>query len=102
MLDLSISIVLYKNDEQEIRRLLNCIYSAKLSYKIYLIDNSPGDDLKCLTKRDIEYIFNNKNLGFGKAHNIALRKSINQSLYHLVLNPDIEFEAGTLERLFAF
>ncbi len=103
MIDLSISIVLYKNPPQQIQNLLNCIYANHLSCKIYLIDNSPIDDLKTLVdNNNVEYIFNNKNIGFGKAHNIALERSVDRSLYHLVLNPDIEFEEGVLDRIFDF
>ena len=36
---------------------------------------------------------NNENMGYGKAHNIAIRKSIEQGLsYHIILNPDIIIE----------
>jgi GT2 family glycosyltransferase len=42
------------------------------------------------------------NLGFGRAHNIALRDSMHHSKYHLVLNPDIKFERGVLEEIFRF
>jgi GT2 family glycosyltransferase len=42
-------------------------------------------------------------LGFGKAHNIALKKSIEENVpYHLVLNPDVYFEKGVLEELYKF
>lgn len=103
MTDLSISIVLYENDAAEIQNLLNCIYATRLSYKVYLIDNSATDKLKTLGEGNhVTYSFNNKNIGFGKAHNIALRQSVNDSLYHLVLNPDVEFGAGVLERIFQF
>lgn len=50
-----------------------------------------------------EYIFNNKNIGYGAAHNIALRKSIEQSTdYHLVVNPDITFESEILDKIATF
>lgn len=46
------------------------------------------------------YIFNQKNIGYGAGHNIALRKAIAQSTdYHLVVNADIHFNAGTIEAL---
>jgi len=103
MIDLSISIVLYKNEAQEIQNLLNCIFKTCLSYKIYLVDNSPSDKLNVFKKvNNVEYIFNNRNSGFGKAHNIALRKSVHQSLYHLVLNPDVEFGEGVLEEIYSY
>ncbi|HZK12026.1 MAG TPA: glycosyltransferase [Atribacterota bacterium] len=73
--------------------------------KIFIIDNSPTDELKTFGKlsNKIVYIFNPSNLGFGVAHNIAMRKSIKISAkYHLVLNPDVYFEQGVLEELFTY
>ena len=99
--DITASIVLYEND-QSVRKTINSFLATSLKHKLFLIDNSPSNKLKSLAKNNIEYIFNNKNLGFGKAHNIALRKSVDQSLYHLVLNPDIEFDEGVLEKIFDF
>ncbi|HEY2727547.1 MAG TPA: glycosyltransferase [Parafilimonas sp.] len=106
MHQITASIVLYKNDESVITTI-NSFLSSLLKLKLYLIDNSPTDKLKTglkdiLADERVNYIFNNKNLGFGKAHNIALKKSIDQSLYHLVLNPDIEFDNGVLEGVFYF
>lgn len=66
-----------------------------------MIDNSPTNDLsKKLQKYSVEYIFMNNNIGFGAAHNIAIKKTINSSTkYHLVLNPDIYFESQVLNEL---
>jgi len=51
----------------------------------------------------IEYVFNNENLGYGRAHNIALKKSIEKSTpYHIVLNPDICFDSGVLQVLYKY
>lgn len=104
--DLTASIVLYKNTD-EVKKAILSVLCSSLNIKLFLIDNSPQSSLKhqlkeFLSTSKIEYIFNNKNLGYGKAHNIALKKSINQSLYHLVLNPDVEFENGVLEKIFHF
>ncbi len=101
---INISIVLYKNSST-INKVVENIFANRLISKIYLIDNSPTDELKSLKDLDnrIEYIFNNANLGFGKAHNIALRKSIEEGIpYHLVLNPDVYFDKGVLEELYSF
>jgi len=100
MIDLTISIVLYKSDVAKLRSVIGSVYRTTLNFKLYLIDNSPTNDLQILTGSKTEYIYNNKNLGFGKAHNIAMRKSVAEAKYHLVLNPDVYFEAGTLEKLF--
>jgi hypothetical protein len=50
----------------------------------------------------VEYIATGKNKGYGGGNNIALKKVINTTKYHLVVNPDIYFPSGTLEQLFTF
>jgi len=105
MKSINISIVLFKNDMDLVQKAIYSFTYATLINKIYLIDNSPTDILSCLASLDsrIEYIFNNANLGFGKAHNIALKRSIEENIsYHLVLNPDVYFEGGVLEELYHF
>lgn len=87
-----------------LREAIRSFLNTDLNVKIYLIDNSPKDDLKIL-KDDprIEYIHNPSNPGFGAAHNLAIVKAFElDSDYHLVLNPDIYFQKGTLEKLCEF
>ncbi len=100
------SIVLYKNEKKLLEQAIKSFLNTNLDVKLYLVDNSPTDDLKTLLSLDssrIEYIFNNSNLGFGKAHNIAINKSIKDGVkYHLILNPDIYFNSGVLEELSKF
>lgn len=105
MKKINISVVLYENKYDQLEKLIRSITSDNIDFKLYLIDNSQTDKLKSLKSLDnrIEYIFNNANLGFGKAHNIALRKSIEHNVpYHLVLNPDVYFDKGVLEELYNF
>src|SRR5690348_6980497 len=102
--ELTGSIVLYNNDES-IRQTVECFLRTKLKAKLYLIDNSPTNKLQhelsdLLDDNRTEYIFNNKNIGFGAAHNIAFEKVFDRSKYHLVLNPDVEFEENVLEELY--
>jgi len=103
MFDITASIVLYKNDVSTVTRTINSFLDTELNVLLYLIDNSPDDRLKCLANgKKIIYVFNNKNVGFGVGHNIAIRKCIDKAKYHLVLNPDIYFYKGTLEKIFCF
>jgi len=102
---LNISIVLYHNREEQIKKAIESVLDTDLNITLYLVDNSSTDSLRELERIDksIVYIFNNSNLGFGKAHNIALKKSIEKNIpYHLVLNPDVYFEKGVLEELYDF
>jgi len=105
MKNLNVSIVLFKNEKKIIEKAIYSCLDSHLLNKLYLLDNSPTDILRNLAKLDnrITYVFNNANLGYGKAHNIALRKSIEENIpYHLVLNPDVYFEKRVLEELYNF
>lgn len=98
------SIVTYNNNVEVLSEAINSFLKTTLPARLYIVDNSPTDRLKDLCQDPrVEYIFNGKNLGFGKAHNIAIRKSMALKVpYHLVLNPDIYFGAGVTERLYDF
>lgn len=95
------SIVTYKHSFNDISLLIDCILKNSVN-NIYIIDNSPTDELRnitdCSTK--VKYYFCNKNLGYGRAHNIAIRKSIMNGIdYHVVINPDISFGNNLLDKL---
>jgi GT2 family glycosyltransferase len=98
---ISVSVVLYKSNVDDIHRLMNCLQLIKIPVKIYIIDNSPLDLLRYnFHNIDVEYIFNPSNPGFGSSHNIALKKSIEMGYrYHLVVNPDIYFQCNVVESL---
>lgn len=103
--DLSISIVVYKSDPNILMETINCVLSVNnLNLKLYIIDNSPTDELKTLCSDDkrIEYIFMNSNKGFGAAHNYIMGNPVKMGKYHLVLNPDISFGEGVLDSLFHY
>lgn len=105
MIQINGSIVLYNNKKEQLIKAINSFLNTSLHVKLYLVDNSSNNDFKELSEMDsrIEYIFNDANLGYGSAHNIAIQKSIDNGVaYHLVLNPDIYFKSGVLEELFAY
>lgn len=104
MIDISGCIVLYKNDRNVLEDAINSFLKCELKIKLYLIDNSPGNDLQDISSDPrIVYIHNPSNPGFGAAHNIAIRRALDEeSKYHLVLNPDIFFEQGCLEKIVEF
>ncbi|MFH0976573.1 MAG: glycosyltransferase family 2 protein [Spirochaetota bacterium] len=99
------SVVIYKNEPEQIRLLLSCLLDTKIISRIYLIDNSP-DKISASTLKlpqKCEYIFTGSNIGYGAGHNIAIRKSLAlNSKYHLVVNPDISFKKGTLEKVLKY
>ena len=101
---LSASIVLYNTKIEDLKRVIDSYFAYQGEKQLFLVDNSPSDELKNIVamypNNEIHYIFNNANMGYGKAHNIAIKKSIEQNLpYHIILNPDIIIEKGALEKL---
>ena len=102
--DITISIVTYQNSDGILKRCIDSILGANLRIKLYIIDNSPTDKIRGLCDNPkINYIFNNANIGYSRGHNIAIKQTVQQKVkYHLVLNPDVYFEKGTIEKLYDF
>lgn len=104
MYDIIASIVTFKNNKVVLKKAIDSFLKADLKSYLYVIDNSLTDDLKdiCVGRNNVEYIFNNKNYGFGAGHNIAIRRMLGKTKYSLILNPDVYFDMGTIEKLFGF
>lgn len=96
---LNASIVLYHHTISEITPLINSLIGSGVVSELFLVDNSP-EPLSFDKNLPVTYIFNNCNLGYGAAHNIAIRRSLENNIpYHLVVNPDIHLETEILGKL---
>ncbi|MFV5698710.1 glycosyltransferase [Flavobacterium sp. ZT3R17] len=91
-------IVLYRNDITMLQNAIKSILKTGRMDKLFLLDNSPTDELKILaTDSRIEYIHNPANPGFGASHNLAIQKAMTlDSKYHFIVNPDIYFEGDVV------
>ena len=99
---LNVSIVLYNHSLREITPLVDTLHKSLLVSEIFIIDNSPISTPK-FNDLPVNYIFMGKNIGYGAAHNIAIRYTINKNTpYHLVINPDILFETSILTTIEGF
>jgi GT2 family glycosyltransferase len=100
---ITVSLVLYLNNIEEITTVIKSTLSSGSVHKMFLIDNSPSEELGVLKNIDceiIEYCFQNKNLGFGAAHNIAFNLAYKlNSTYHIIVNPDISFKDNVIPEL---
>jgi GT2 family glycosyltransferase len=103
-LKITASIVVYKNSLGLLKKAVQSFLDSTEESTLYLIDNSPTDACRNhFPNERIKYIFNNKNIGFGAGHNIALKAAMeNESDYHIILNPDVYFEVGVIEKLYRF
>ena len=106
---LNISIVLYHPKwEQEVLPLVQELLRSKNLRKIYLLDNSEKEWLceqvksqqSPFASEKVRYMAMPANLGYGRAHNIALRESAYyQTEVHLVMNSDICVKAEDIDAM---
>ena len=100
---LTASIVSYHHRVSEIKQVIDCVLAGPVE-KLYVIDNSSDDrlrELECISDR-VHYI-HSVNRGYGAGHNIAIQEAMDLgATYHVVVNPDIYFESGVLEKLVSF
>ncbi len=88
------SIVTYNTSKKDLDNLRNSFKSVQIDFILYIIDNSPTDNLKRYFEsfERVRYIHNPSNPGFGAAHNIAFSEAIKIGAdYHFVINPDVYF-----------
>lgn len=96
------SIVIYKNSLVLLQRAVYSFLNSTADGLLYLIDNSPTNVYsKHFQHPRIIYKFNNKNIGFGAGHNLALKEILkhSKSSYHVVLNPDVFFGNDVIKKL---
>lgn len=99
-----VSIVLYKTPISAIAPLLNDLQRADAG-KILVIDNSPSGfdkSVQPIQSEIVERIGTGRNLGYGTAHNIAIRRFAGQYKYHLICNPDITIPERAISQIIGY
>ena len=95
------SLVVYHNSKDDIKKVIDSFLGFGSDSTLFIVDNSANNSLEelCYNSR-IQYIFNNANIGFGAAHNVAFKEAFKlNSAYHILLNPDVYFEPAIIEDL---
>lgn len=100
-MDLSIIIVSW-NVREKLKNNLEKIYKSKLtfSFEVFVVDNNSADDTISMIEEkfpQVRLTRNNKNLGFAKANNQAIRKASGD--FVLLLNPDMLIFDDTLANM---
>jgi GT2 family glycosyltransferase len=104
MIDLSIIIVNY-NVKEFLQNLLDSLHKAaqNISHEIIIVDNASDDgSVEVIEERypSVKLIKNKKNIGFGKANNLALEQANGKFL--LLINPDTIVKENTFEKIINF
>lgn len=100
-----VSIVLYNNQVEDVRKTIDSLMATRLSFVLYLVINSPENEFEALIRSydddRIKTIHAPANPGFGAGHNLAIRQAEHVQ-YFLILNPDLSFSPGVLEVLYQY
>ncbi len=102
--DLSVSVASYRTPRL-LRQCLNALdrERTQLSIEVTVVDNASGDGSVEMVEQDfawVRLIRNDRNVGFGAAHNRAMRLAMGR--YWLILNSDATPAVGALRRLVEF
>jgi GT2 family glycosyltransferase len=99
--NVTVSIVLYHHGLAEVRSLFEALANDEGLSECVVVNNGCSDEAcKFAASLGFQCIQPGRNLGFGSAHNMALRELRSKTApYHLILNPDISLETGTLSEL---
>jgi GT2 family glycosyltransferase len=96
------SIVLYQTDCRQLQKVIESFNPSPCRF-LYLVDNSPERVNIDILNENIHYIFTGRNKGYGAGHNIAIRLAVTSGTkYHVIMNPDIEFETEVIDKLLTF
>ncbi len=102
-MELSVVIVNW-NSGRLLSGCLGSLYkdNKSLNFEVFVVDNASSDgSLACLKKvQEVKLIKNEKNLGFARANNQALKKA--KGGYVLLLNPDTVVFENSLKDMAEF
>lgn len=97
---ISASLVLFDNSPQLYGVAIQSFLDGVPDGLLIVSDNSPEPLQHPLFLHErVRYIFNDANLGFGRAHNRAIAVLPGASEFHLLLNPDVRFGLEVLPEL---
>ena len=105
--DVWCSVVAFHTPRAEIERLAATLALVPARVALTIVDNSVDgaralpaalDLPACLP---VDVLRPGLNLGYGRAHNLAIKQSVGRCRYHLVLNSDILFEPKVITGLMA-
>src|SRR3989344_3699995 len=117
-MDLSVIIVSF-NTREKLRQCLRSVFGSqmKYSFEVFVVDNNSDDGSGQMVASEFpkaKLIRNAENVGYSRANNQALRKILsplpnpphqgegNSSRYILLLNPDVEVQSDSFDKMILF
>lgn len=107
-IDLGIIIVSW-NVREHLNRCLASLYLSlntdDMTTQVWVVDNGSSDGTPEMVRRIYPWVHLeavNKNLGYVKGNNLAMRRLVNRARYLWLLNPDTLLQPGVAQTLLAF
>ena len=93
--DITLILVTYRSERLILRNL-----EVLKQFPVIIVDNSNSDELDLIVHKynNIKLIKSSKNLGYGKANNLAIKSAITSFI--LIVNPDIILNVNSINNLF--
>jgi len=102
-IDACVSLVLFNNDKQEVVDAIRQASSTQVRTHVVIIDNSmPPMELSFASDMGATVVATNKNVGYGRGHNIALNASKGKCRYNVVMNTDLKTKGDVIAGMVAF
>lgn len=102
-IDVCVSFVLFHNEKQEIIDAIEQVASERVATHVVVVDNSvPPMNLTFAMATGATVIATNKNIGYGRGHNIALAASKGKCRYNVVMNTDLKTNGDVIGGMVAF
>lgn len=97
-------IIVFYNGEHWLKKCLDSVLASDTPVTIYIVDNASTDStvqkIKSLYQDNVYLHSSKKNLGFGKANNIALKQAYSDGhQYFFLLNQDARVASNTIRLL---
>lgn len=93
--NVSVIVVNYNSGDVVERCLLSILSQQGISCEIIVVDNASQDNSKAVLEKykdKVKIIFNEENLGFGKANNVGFKEAKGNFIF--LLNPDASFKTS--------
>jgi GT2 family glycosyltransferase len=101
-MSIGVGLVAFNISDFYIDRLSKSLDNLDLKYKV-VVDNSSTDEKRSsFVTKGWEYIHRPENPGFGSSHNLIFNYFGGKADFHLVINPDVAFDANDVISLHEF
>ena len=96
------SVVLYRHTPEALAPTLASLLACSQLEQLILVDNGGCAWARDLADPRVVYLDAQGNVGYGAGHNLAIHRHAGLVDYYAIVNPDVSFAPGSLERLAEF